>query len=310
MTEKLCLQSKGLSFSFSDGSPVLNNIDLTVPKGSIYGFLGPNGAGKTTTLKLILGLLKVQKGQIEIFEKNLATHRVDILQKVGSLIESPSLYGHLSAKENLKVWQPIFGFSKERIDVILALVGLDKTGTKKAKNFSLGMKQRLSIAIAMAHRPDLLILDEPTNGLDPNGILEMRQLLKHLNRETGVTILISSHLLAEIEKLVSHIGIIHKGDLIFQGTLAELQTKQKQGSKGFFRTSDAEKGEQILAQCGMNPSRIDGKIMVQDNSDSQMAKGIRALVENGLEVYEVATTKDDLEQIFMDLTTENNEVPN
>lgn len=304
MTENLALQSKGLSFSFSDGSPILKDIELNVPKGSIYGFLGPNGAGKTTTLKLVLGLLKMQKGEIEIFGENLLRTRVSILRKVGSLIEAPSLYGHLSAMENLKVWQPIYGVANERLKEVLEWVDLDKTGKKKAKNFSLGMKQRLSIAVAMLHQPELLILDEPTNGLDPNGILEMRQLLKRINEETGVTILISSHLLSEIEKLVSHVGIIHKGEMIFQGTLKELNQKQKQGARCCLRTSNLSKGKELLMAQGFDILEMDGKLWIDTHEDERIALATKTLLNGGLDLYEAAVVNDDLEQIFMDLTKE------
>lgn len=304
MIENLSLQSKGLSFSFSDGSPVLKSIDLNVPKGSIYGFLGPNGAGKTTTLKLVLGLLKIQQGQIDIFGKDLKTNRVPILRRVGSLIESPSLYGHLSAVDNLKVWKPIYRVTDERIQEVLDLVDLAKTGKKKAKNFSLGMKQRLSIAIAMLHNPELLILDEPTNGLDPNGILEMRQLLKKINEETGVTILISSHLLAEIEKLVTHVGIIHRGEMIFQGTLKELNQKQKQGARCRIRTSDSARSLDVLKEAGVGAELLESQLWVDAQEDGQIAAVTRALFQAGLDVYEVSMINDDLEQIFMDLTND------
>lgn len=170
-----------------------------VPKGSIYGFLGPNGAGKTTTLRLILGLLKRQTGSINVFNVPFDENRIEILNQTGSLIESPSLYSHLTAYENLNVLRKIYQCPESRINDVLELVGLSNTGKKKSGLFSLGMKQRLGIAIALLNNPALLILDEPTNGLDPNGILEIRELLKRINAESGITIVISSHLLSEIE---------------------------------------------------------------------------------------------------------------
>jgi len=218
-----CLETAELSYRFSRKAIVLDKIDLRVPEGSIYGFLGPNGAGKTTTLRLLLGLLRKQQGRILFFGRPFDGDRIATLRKVGSLIESPSIYGHLTAMENLAVWQKIYQCPWERIALVLQWVGLADTGRKKAGQFSLGMKQRLGIAIALLNDPSLLILDEPTNGLDPGGMIEIRELLQQLNREQGVTILLSSHLLSEMEKLVTHTGIIHRGRLLFQGSLDELR---------------------------------------------------------------------------------------
>ena len=216
------LETDALSYAFSREQPILDAINLQVPAGSIYGFLGPNGAGKTTTLKLVLGLLKPQQGSITFWGQPFAPHRIDILRKVGSFIESPSLYGHLSATENLLIWQKIYRCSPTAIPRVLQLTGLSGTAAKKVRQFSLGMKQRLAIAVAVLHNPSLLILDEPTNGLDPQGIVDVRELLRKLNREEGTTIIVSSHLLSEIGKLVTHTGIIHQGRMLFQGTLQKL----------------------------------------------------------------------------------------
>src|ERR1700712_3603967 len=161
------LETRELSHRFGDNGVALDNVDLQVPEGSIYGFLGPNGAGKTTTLRLVLGLLKRQHGSISIFGKPFEENRIECLKKIGSLIESPSVYSHLTAFENLKIYQNLYGCALSQINEALTLVGLASTGKKKAGKFSLGMKQRLSLAIAIMHRPSLLILDEPTNGLDP-----------------------------------------------------------------------------------------------------------------------------------------------
>jgi len=217
-----CLETDGLSYRFAREVPVLSQVDLRVPTGSIYGFLGPNGAGKTTTLRLVLGLLRKQQGTIRIFGESFAANRISILRKLGSLIESPSLYSQLTAEENLRVWQKVYRCPEDRIGQVLQLTGLGDTGKKKAGRFSLGMKQRLGIAIALLNEPTLLILDEPTNGLDPEGIIEMRVLFRQLQSQ-GVTILISSHLLDEMERLIDYAGIIHKGRLLFQGTLEQLR---------------------------------------------------------------------------------------
>jgi len=214
------VQVENLSYYFGK-QKVLDGISLLIPTGSIYGFLGPNGAGKTTTLRLIVGLLKNQSGNIRVFGEDFNRHRIRALEKIGSLIEQPSIYLHLNARENLEIYRLTYRCPQKRMNEVLDMVGLTGAGRKKARDYSLGMKQRLAIAIALLHNPELLILDEPANGLDPNGIIEMRNLLLQLNREFGKTILVSSHLLAEVEKIATDIGIIHEGKLLFQGTLPQ-----------------------------------------------------------------------------------------
>lgn len=299
-----CLETTDLSHRYSNDDTVLKGINLQVPQGSIYGFLGPNGAGKTTTLRLILGLLKTQQGTISIFQKRFDTHRIEILRNVGSLIESPSLYEHLTASENLTVLQKVYRCPKGRMAEVLDLVGLPDTGKKKVGEFSLGMKQRMSIAVALLHSPSLLILDEPTNGLDPNGIIEMRQLLSRLNSENGVTIVISSHLLAEVEKLVTHVGIINRGRMVFQGTMSELKRKQQQVLSVGVGTNDDEAALKIMAQHVPTARMIDGRIVMPAMSNEQIARINRLLVESGLDVHEIRAVSNDLETIFMGLVEE------
>lgn len=290
-----------MTYRFSEKEMVLNNINLQVKEGSIYGFLGPNGAGKTTTLRLVLGLLKKQQGNITVFGKSFEQHRVSVLSRLGSLIESPSLYGHLTAVENLLVLQKIYQCPKDRIQTVLDMVGLQNTGNKKAGQFSLGMKQRLSIAVAMLNDPSLLILDEPTNGLDPNGIIEIRELLKRLNREQGLTIIISSHLLSEIEKLVTHIGIINKGNMMFQGTLQQLTDKQQQSSFIRIETDNELKTLRILNDNSITCRVENGTIVIPLVPKETIAGINRQLVYNEVAVFEIVTVKNDLETIFMNL---------
>ncbi|MEP7164296.1 MAG: ATP-binding cassette domain-containing protein [Ferruginibacter sp.] len=296
-----CVETNRLSHSFSAHASVLNNINLQVPTGSIYGFLGPNGAGKTTTLRLLLGLLKKQQGDIRVFDKPMQQHRIEILRKTGSMIESPSLYSHLTATENLRLLQKIYQCPKERISQSLHTVGLADTGNKKAGQFSLGMKQRLSIAVALLHQPALLILDEPTNGLDPNGIIEIRDLLKKLNEEQGISIIISSHLLSEIEKLVTHVGIISRGNMVFQGTLKDLINKQQQASSLIIETSDTEGSKAIIRSMQLNGTVENDRIMLPIPSKEVIAILNRQLVSSGIDVYEMSPVKKDLETIFMEL---------
>jgi ABC-type multidrug transport system ATPase subunit len=295
------LTTNDLVYSFSDEHPVLKGIDLCVEEGSIYGFLGPNGAGKTTTLRLVLGLLAKQEGSICLFGKPFEKYRIEILRQVGSLIESPSIYTHLTAEENLRVLQKIYRCPKQRIGKVLELVGLANTGKKKTGQFSLGMKQRLSIAVALLNEPSLLILDEPTNGLDPNGIIEMRELLRTLNREKGITILISSHLLSEIDKLVSHIGIINRGQMLFQGTLDELKQKQQQSLSVVFETSDSAKTREVILKHSLAAEFENGRCILPALPRDQIAEINRQLVESGVAVFEVSVVKNDLEKIFIDL---------
>ncbi|MCZ8217040.1 MAG: ABC transporter ATP-binding protein, partial [Cyclobacteriaceae bacterium] len=188
----------------------------------------------------------------------------------------------------------------QRIQEVLNFVGLPNTGKKKAGQFSLGMKQRLSIAISILHNPSLLILDEPTNGLDPNGMIEVREILLKLNQENGTTIIISSHLLAEIEKLVTHIGIINKGQLVFQGTIGELKNRQQQLLSVILETSDNAKASKIIGNYDLTLAHEDDKIILPAISKQTISKINRQLVENGIEVYEIKSIKNDLESIFMD----------
>jgi len=295
------IKTTALSYHYSGQPNTLSEINMKVEKGSIYGFLGPNGSGKTTTLSLLLGLLKNQQGSIEIFGQHLHTNRIEILKKVGSLIEAPSLYGHLTARENLEVFRSVYGATKERIEEVLKTVGLEDTGKKTVKKFSLGMKQRLSIAIALLPAPELLVLDEPANGLDPAGIIELRELIKKLNREHGMTILISSHLLGEVEKMVSHVGIISKGRLIFQGTLSDLQVFQQKGSRLFINTSDNQIACNILKDH--SPQKNEEMVTIAYQDINQVADINRRLTRQGLDVYLLHPRKTDLEQLFIDLTS-------
>ena len=300
-THPFCLETKDLSHRFSSNEAVLNEINLQVPEGSIYGFLGPNGAGKTTTLRLVLGLLQSQTGSINIFGKSLKEHRIEILTQIGSLIETPSIYAHLTAEENLKIWQIVYQCPAERIKQVLELVGLSETRKKKAGKFSLGMKQRLSIAIALLHRPKLLILDEPTNGLDPNGIVEIRILLKRLNEVEGITIIVSSHLLSEIEKMVTHIGIINKGKLLFQGKLDDLINQQLKKSQWFFDISEPERAHELLKAAGCNSELKDDQLIVENLSKDRIAQLNRELVTNNIQVFGIGLSKNDLESVFVEI---------
>jgi ABC-type multidrug transport system ATPase subunit len=296
-----CVETVDLTHRFSETETALDRVNLQVEEGSIYGFLGPNGAGKTTTLKLILGLLKKQRGEVYVFGRPFTDNRVETLRRVGSMIESPSIYAHLTAAENLQVLRRVYRCPKRRIEEVLELVGLARTGRKRAGQFSLGMKQRLGLALALLHAPALLVLDEPTNGLDPNGILEMRGLLQTLNRERGVTILVSSHLLSEVEKLVTHVGIINRGRLMFQGTLAELMNRRRENASVVFGTDDDAKAESVIRGLGLSPSAGPEGVAVRGLERERVAGVNQALVQSGVGVFQIGKVESDLEQIFLDM---------
>ena len=217
-----------LSKQFNEVKAV-DDLSFTVHAGDVYGFLGQNGAGKSTTIRMLLTLVKPSTGTIEIFGKNLFTHRNEILQQVGAVIEKPDLYKYLSAYDNLAIFAKMSGMKPGRTLLLeqLKMVGLADRAFSKVKTFSQGMKQRLGIAVALVHDPKLIILDEPTNGLDPQGIADMRNLVLHLSRQMGKTILVSSHLLSEIELVANRMIIIHKGKKIVEGNVAELLDPSK-----------------------------------------------------------------------------------
>lgn len=290
-----------VGLAFRKGTPVLADFNLQVPTGSIYGFLGPNGAGKTTTLRILLGLLNHQSGAVRVFNQDITTHRAHILSRTGSLIESPSIYGHLSAMENLHVWRVLYNVPRERLLEVLTLVGLKNTGNKAARHFSLGMKQRLAIAVALLHRPTLLVLDEPTNGLDPEGILEMRDLLRHLNREQGMSIIVSSHLLSEVERVASHIGIIHQGAMKFEGTLDELKKLSASTGRLHIITNDMERAGRVLDDHCITFYFGDGRMVLPTLEPEEVARINKLLVMADCEVHHVAMEKNDLESIFIHL---------
>lgn len=298
--DRLNIRTVNLSYSYSKGVNTLKNINLLVNEGDIYGFLGPNGSGKTTTLRLLLGLLKNQNGKIEIFGKSLQNNRREILKNIGSLIESPSLYSHLSAKENLEVYRNVYNQPKSRIQEVLKITDLLEVGEKSVKEYSLGMKQRLAIALSLLPKPKLMILDEPTNGLDPTGILDLRNLIKKLNKEEGITFIISSHILPEIEKLVNRIGIISKGKIQFQGSLKELQELQQKHIFLHINTSDNNKALSVLES--FQPKMVNGEILLNSQDSNQSAQINRLLVQENIDVYDLHTMRPTLETIFVNLT--------
>lgn len=295
------VNTEGLTKSFGKEKAVVG-LDMRIPKGEIYGFLGPNGAGKTTTIRMLLGLMKPTSGGIHIFQKDLKRERIDILKKVGSLVENPSYYPHLTAYENLEALRKILGVSKSRIEEVLEVVRLSDVANKKVKGFSLGMKQRLGIASALLNKPELLILDEPTNGLDPSGIIEIRNLIKKLPSEYGMTILISSHLLSEIDQMATTVGIITKGKMIFQDSIGAMRKNAQQ--KMILNVNDGEQAWRVLLGKGIKAEYKDGLIQLYERSNEYVAEVVRTLVQEGFSIYRVEEEKRSLEDIFLHMTKE------
>lgn len=279
----------------------VKDVDLRIPKQEIYGFLGPNGAGKSTTLKMILGLVTPTEGEITVFGKSFnSQNRLDILKNVGSLIESPSYYGHLTGRENLKIIQTLRGVPEKNIEEVLKIVRLDNEKNKKVSQYSLGMKQRLGLAAALLDFPKLLILDEPTNGLDPAGIQEMRELICSLPKQYGMSVVVSSHLLSEIDQMADTIGIINHGELIFQDKLEVLH--QKNRSRLAIRTSDNIRAIELLRQEGMKVTRDNEYILIPCGSDEEMERISRMLYEKQLVPVRMEERQKSLEDVFLELT--------
>ena len=282
-----------------DGVYRVQELDIRIKEGDIYGFLGPNGAGKSTTMKMLLGLVKPTSGTIEIMGKPFnEKNRRDILASVGSLIESPSYYGHLTGRENMEIIRRLLDLPKKNIEEAVHIVRMENQMEKKVKNYSLGMKQRLGIAMALARFPKLLILDEPTNGLDPAGIEEMRELIKMLPKQYGMTVMISSHILSEIDQMATVVGIINQGCLIFQERMSVLDMQRE--PQIILRTSDNNHAFQLLKKA--NPQRTTDGLQIGALTDEQTGAVVQCLCSNGISVYRVEERRESLEDIFLNLT--------
>jgi ABC-type multidrug transport system ATPase subunit len=296
----MVIETNNLTFNFGNQT-VVKSLSLQVPEGSIYGFLGPNGAGKTTTIKLLLNLLQTQQGDIKIFGLDFKTHRTEILSQIGSLIEQPAIYAHLTGKENLLNRAILLQIPESRVDEMLALVKLTQAAGKKAGNYSLGMKQRLGIALAMLSDPKLLMLDEPTNGLDPNGIIEIRELLIRLVSQYKKTVFISSHLLGEIERMATHVGIINFGELLFQGEIKDLQSISQ--PMVMIETDNTVDAANLLTKNGYAVVDIkDEHLTVTYQSKEKTAQINTLLNQNSYPVYSIHKVQKDLEKLFLDIT--------
>lgn len=295
----MIVQTEQLTKTFQKQHAV-DHINMTIQEGEIYGFLGPNGAGKTTTIRMLLGLMKPTSGSVRIFDKQLNKHKLDILRQVGSLVENPSYYPHLTAYENLNVIRQLVGVPQKRISEVLETVRLTEAAHRKVKGFSLGMKQRLGIAAALLHQPKLLILDEPTNGLDPSGIIEIRELIKSLPKQYGMTVLISSHLLSEIDQIATAVGVVSKGKLIYQDRMSNLRKLAE--STINIQCSDLEQAAAKLKQLELAATIEEEYISLGNCSNRSVSDAVSLLVHQGHEIYRVEERKQTLEQIFLGMT--------
>ena len=292
----LCITTCGLSKRYG-AETCVDRLEMAVPERAVYGFLGPNGAGKTTTLKMLLGLVHPTEGSIRLLGRDLKPdNRLDILREVGSLIESPSYYGHLNARENLDILRRLRGLPREAAEEALALVRLENETKKAVGHFSLGMKQRLGIAAALMGRPKLLLLDEPTNGLDPAGIQEMRRLIRSLPARYGMTVVVSSHLLSEIDQMADTVGVIRKGRLVFQDTLKALHGMSP--ARLALRTADNARAAALLPDSRME----DGWLLLPAVSDTEAADISLLLARANVGIVRMEQRERSLEDIFLRLT--------
>lgn len=279
----------------------VEELEMKVPVGSIYGFLGPNGAGKSSTMKMILGLVKPDTGSVKVLGSTVSNkNRLEILRHTGSLIESPSYYGHLSGQENLQIIAMLKGVPEQEISEVLRIVRLENQKRKKVSQYSLGMKQRLGLACALLGHPKVLLLDEPTNGLDPAGIQEMRELICSLPGKYGMTVLVSSHLLSEIDQMADYTGIIDHGHMIFQGELEELRMHSRR--QLILHTQNNDAAERILKEQKILCANKDGQLVLPDLSDGQTSHMIFVLVREGIGILRLEERQKSLEEIFLSLT--------
>lgn len=295
------LSIKNLCFGYPNNH-VLSGVDLEIPSGSIFGYLGKNGAGKSTTIKLLLGLLPMDEGEIRFKGTNLKDSPLLLRSYVSSMIEHPFFYSFLTVSENLDYLERIFRMGKGRKREVLSLLGLTDHANKKARTLSSGLKQRLGLAMCMFNRPEMLILDEPLNALDPQGIYELRQILAKLNREEGVTIFLSSHILEELEKLADQVAIINKGRIIYQGNIDALTKKQpnivsmKLNDTSIIIRGDYASKFTLIQVCDSNHVKFDVK------DEEEFARLVSSLCKDGASVYNITRMNSALENAFIHLT--------
>ena len=296
------IETKALCKQYGPHTAV-DHVELHVPQGCVYGFIGPNGAGKSTTMKMLLGLIHPTAGRVRLLGQELTEKsRLPLLRQTGSLIESPAGYLHLTAQENLEIVADLKGVPHKDIGRVLDIVHLTQDRNRRVGQYSLGMKQRLGIAMALLGSPKLLILDEPTNGLDPAGIQEMRALIRNMPAATGATVLISSHLLGEMEQMVEQVGIIDHGHILFEGPLTELQRHSR--GNVTLRLLDPAKAAPILRANGLTAHSDSCVVTLPSLRDSLLADLVQKLAACGAGVVELTPHTKTLEEIFLSLTSE------
>ena len=296
------IETKALCKQYGPHTAV-DHVELHVPQGCVYGFIGPNGAGKSTTMKMLLGLIHPTAGRVRLLGQQLTEKsRLPLLRQTGSLIESPAGYLHLTAQENLEIVADLKGVPHKDIDRVLDIVHLTQDRNRRVGQYSLGMKQRLGIAMALLGSPKLLILDEPTNGLDPAGIQEMRALIRNMPAATGATVLISSHLLGEMEQMVEQVGIIDHGHILFEGPLTELQRHSR--GNVTLRLLDPAKAAPILRANGLTAHSDSCVVTLPPLQDALLADLVQKLAACGAGVVELTPHTKTLEEIFLSLTSE------
>lgn len=296
------IEAKALCKQYGPHTAV-DHVELHVPQGCVYGFIGPNGAGKSTTMKMLLGLIHPTAGRVRLLGQELTEKsRLPLLRQTGSLIESPAGYLHLTAQENLEIVADLKGVPHKDIGRVLDIVHLTQDRNRGVGQYSLGMKQRLGIAMALLGSPKLLILDEPTNGLDPAGIQEMRALIRNMPAATGATVLISSHLLGEMEQMVEQVGIIDHGHILFEGPLTELQRHSR--GNVTLRLLDPAKAAPILRANGLTAHSDSCVVTLPPLQDALLADLVQKLAACGAGVVELTPHTKTLEEIFLSLTSE------
>ena len=296
------IETKALCKQYGPHTAV-DHVELHVPQGCVYGFIGPNGAGKSTTMKMLLGLIHPTAGRVRLLGQELTEKsRLTLLRQTGSLIESPAGYLHLTAQENLEIVADLKGVPHKDIGRVLDIVHLTQDRNRRVGQYSLGMKQRLGIAMALLGSPKLLILDEPTNGLDPAGIQEMRTLIRNMPAATGATVLISSHLLGEMEQMVEQVGIIDHGHILFEGPLTELQRHSR--GNVTLRLLDPAKAAPILRANGLTAHSDSCVVTLPPLQDALLADLVQKLAACGAGVVELMPHTKTLEEIFLSLTSE------
>ena len=296
------IETKALCKQYGPHTAV-DHVELHVPQGCVYGFIGPNGAGKSTTMKMLLGLIHPTAGRVRLLGQELTEKsRLPLLRQTGSLIEAPAGYLHLTAQENLEIVADLKGVPHKDISRVLDIVHLTQDRNRRVGQYSLGMKQRLGIAMALLGSPKLLILDEPTNGLDPAGIQEMRALIRNMPAATGATVLISSHLLGEMEQMVEQVGIIDHGHILFEGPLTELQRHSR--GNVTLRLLDPAKAAPILRANGLTAHSDSCVVTLPPLQDALLADLVQKLAACGAGVVELTPHTKTLEEIFLSLTSE------